>query len=128
MGIALGAFEFLMAEGAERPWSGRVLTLGRQDTSVSARDFRIAANRLGFPPPPLVNGITEPQQPLTDGQLFAALGFNSLSALDVSMYEGADIEHDLNARNYLPDASGPLIWCLMAARLNTSSMCPPLLA
>lgn len=98
MGIALGAFEFLMAEGAARPWSGKVLTLGRQDTSVCAADLGRVADRYGVVLPPFVYQVWDQQDMLTDRQLFQALGFSSLLALDASTHEGADIWHDLNVR------------------------------
>lgn len=98
MGIAVGALDFLMAEGAARPWSGRVLTLGRQDTSVSGSDLCRVAVQLGVPLSPLVHRFADQPEALTDRQLFQALGFSSLSALDASLYEGADIAHDLNVR------------------------------
>ena len=98
MGIAVGALEFLMNEGIARPWSGRVLTLGRQDTSVSGSDLCRVAAEHSVTLSPSVHRLANQSTALTDRQLFHALGFSSLSALDASLYEGADIAHDLNKR------------------------------
>lgn len=96
MGIALGALRFLMQEGAIRPWSGELLTLGRQDTSVTPADFHAVAHEVGF-------SIARSRMPadstacLSDRQLFAGLGFDNVLALDANAHEGADILHDLNS-------------------------------
>lgn len=95
MGIALGALRVLMEEGLVRPWSGQVLTLGRQQTSVTPADFRVIADELGL-------SLTRPlprdsSAYLSDRQLFTGLGFDDVVALDARDHEGSDILHDLNS-------------------------------
>jgi len=102
MGIAVGALEFLMNEGAARPWTGHVLTLGRQDTSVSGSDLCRVAAEHKLTLPPSLQRLAEQSTALTDHQLFHALGFSSVSAMDANLYEGADIAHDLNKREIPP--------------------------
>jgi hypothetical protein len=94
MGIALGALQFLLQEGAVRPWRGSVLTLGRQDTSFGAKQFNQMAQRFCTGSyRPSVHG-NDPI--INDRRLFEGLGFSELHALDLNTYEGADIVHDLN--------------------------------
>jgi SAM-dependent methyltransferase len=99
MGIAAGALPFLLDEGAALPWSGRLLTLGRQDVSFSAEQLVEAARRAG---------CTLDQASLSAGTatgewFFRALGFASVNVMDANPYESADIVFDLNSRD-IPDS------------------------
>lgn len=95
MGLATGLMPFLMREGAQRPWSGDVLTLGRQNIAVSGSDL----NRLNADASLrcLVQQPADSDVRLSDHQLFRALGFDQVFALDISAYESADFIVDLNA-------------------------------
>jgi SAM-dependent methyltransferase len=93
-----------MEEGSVRPWSGEVLTLGRQQTSVTCADFRALANEVCFPVAQS-RLPTGPDAPLSDQQLFRGLGFDQIAALDASAHEGADILHDLNNSDVPPNCS-----------------------
>jgi len=88
MGIALAAAQLLADEHHRARFSGRALTLGRQDVSLSvpalARYVRARGIGLG------------PMARADDRSLFSALGFDALDALDASDFEGASIVHDLN--------------------------------
>ena len=105
MGIAVGALQFLMEEGAVRPWAGEVLTLGRQLTAVTADAFLDLARELGYSPPPQIHSV-ERHVVLSDRELFEGLGFGRLCALDASAYEKPEIVHDLNDTNISADLVG----------------------
>jgi hypothetical protein len=73
-------------------FEGTLLTLGRQDVTVSPAELRSIAARCGFP-------LAEPVPDgglLSDQALFHALGFTEVQSLDADGYEGARIIHDLN--------------------------------
>ena len=97
----------LIREHARRPFSGPVLTLGRQGVTATPDDVRRALRREGVAPaawPP--DGSWQPKIPAwqgtwrqrfaSDEALFGLLGIGPLHALDRSAGEGADIVHDLN--------------------------------
>lgn len=101
MGIGKPTLNFLLAEHRLRPFSGTVLTLGRQDIRFSKEYLAYTAKMLG------INLLPVPMQPsskpelaargaISDESLFRALGCSSLRALDVSPYEGAEIIWNLN--------------------------------
>lgn len=95
MGLATGLMPFLMQEGARRPWSGDVLTLGRQNIAVTGKDL----TRLNADPSLrcLVRQPISSDDRLSDHQLFRALGFDRVFALDINAYENADYIVDMNA-------------------------------
>lgn len=88
MGIALAAAQLLVEEHRRARFSGRALTLGRQDLALSIPSLaRFARDR----------GVALRDAPTADDQgLFHALGFDALDALDASDFEGAAVVHDLN--------------------------------
>lgn len=96
MGIARAAVELLLREHARSAFSGALLQLGRQSVEVDGAGLRGLAARTG------ARVGAAPEGPLDDRALFAAMGFERVSALDVSAFEGADVIHDLNAP--LPEA------------------------
>ena len=105
MGIAIGALRFLMEEGVARPWSGQVLTLGRQLTAVTAGASTRLAREAGFAARPW-GDARDDNDNLSDVQLFAGLGFDRLLALDANLYEKPDIVHDLNRAEIPENLSG----------------------
>lgn len=78
-----------------RAFSGSLLTLGRQDVTVSADEARRIADRCRFS----LSGSLSGDGALSDDALFRALGFADLWSLDADGYEGARIIHDLNNPN-----------------------------
>lgn len=68
-----------------------MLQLGRQALEADGAGLRHLAARASAPLGPVADG------PLDDGAFFPALGFDAVSALDVSGFEWADVLHDLNA-------------------------------
>lgn len=102
MGLAKGAIKVLLEEGTQRPFTGRVLTLGRQDIWVSydmlqefALNFRYELSpcevTLSKKPEFASNGY------ISDECLFKSIGFSDLKSLDFSEYEAADYIYDLNS-------------------------------
>lgn len=105
MGIAVGALQFLMEEGAARPWSGEVLTLGRQLTAVTRRACARVARESGLPTHTRKT-VCDDDDILSDVELFEELGFSRLLALDANPYEKPDIVHDLNHAEIPQDLIG----------------------
>lgn len=91
MGIAPAAVELMLIERARSNFQGSVLQLGRQSVELDGAGLRALARRRGC------SLCASPEGPLDDRALFTALGFDAVSALDASDFEGADIVHDLNA-------------------------------
>lgn len=80
-----------------RALQGTLLTLGRQDVTVSPAELRYVAARCKFSLSSTPDGDA-----LSDDTLFRALGFEEVHSLDASGYEGARIIHDLNSPNPPP--------------------------
>ncbi|MBK5256140.1 MAG: hypothetical protein JJE39_08920 [Vicinamibacteria bacterium] len=93
----------VLREHKRRPWSGHGLCLGQADvyftepsliamaTSAGVELTRGSAPSLSHRPDLAAKGY------LSRETLFASLGFSRVSALDVSTFEGADIQFDLNS-------------------------------
>ena len=83
-------------------FAGTLLTLGRQDVTVSADEARRIADRcrFTFSRPLPSDGV------LSDDALFRAFGFTDVWSLDADRYEGARIIHDLNTPDPPPGAEG----------------------
>jgi SAM-dependent methyltransferase len=102
MGIATGTFQQLLQEHRLRPFTGNLLTLGKQDVYLTAEDVQywtryygvqaadVSAPELAAKPEFAANRYLE------DRTLFAYLGVHAES-LDASPYEGCDHVADLNA-------------------------------
>ncbi len=105
MGIAVGVLQFLMEEGVLRPWSGQVLTLGRQATAVDENSFVALADKLSYVARPL-RVADERHGAISDQELFAGLGFDRLLALDANAYERPDVVCDLNKSEIPPQLIG----------------------
>jgi SAM-dependent methyltransferase len=102
MGIPRGTARLLLDEAKARPFSGRVLLLGRGSVYFDIADLRgwaaaqgvtladVPENELSHDPALAATGC------LADRTLFRRLGFDEVRSLDVSPWEGAEIVHDLN--------------------------------
>src|SRR5581483_3040143 len=94
MGIAYGALRFFFEEGRQQRWTGRVLTLGRQDTAFSLKQLMQAAKDAGYELTPFSRSSGNSTVP--HDAFFRLLGFDGVDVLDASDFEGANIIHDLN--------------------------------
>jgi SAM-dependent methyltransferase len=92
MGIAYPTARFLVdaSRGAN---FGRTLTLGRQRLYLNKADLACLARQGGFD----ASTIERCAGPWADDFLQAFAGASSVSALDYSAYEQADVIHDMNA-------------------------------
>ncbi len=86
MGLSRAAAHFLIDTVEQLELSGSILTLGRQDLGFDINDL----------PEKIAKKIKDNK--LTDKSFFKALGFNDVSVLDFSDYEGAELIGDLNAQ------------------------------
>jgi len=74
---------------------GRVLTVGRQEIYLHPNEYRRLA--LEFPnEASALNALATTELEYADEFLGTVLGAESISAIDLSDYQGADIVHDLN--------------------------------
>lgn len=101
MGLAKAAVHLLMIEAARRPFSGRIVTLGRQHVYVTAAETQSLAQRAGITLRPLpVELHREPslaaQGFVSDDWLLTSLGFDEVVRVDYSNYEQVEVELDLN--------------------------------
>jgi SAM-dependent methyltransferase len=106
MGIGRGGARLLLAEAAKRPFSGRVLQLGRQHLFFNKRDLEgwaaihgvqlsaefVNANKR----PPLLDASF-----IDDGSFFARIGFSQVESCDISIDEAPTYAFDLNGQ--IPD-------------------------
>jgi hypothetical protein len=103
MGILRGIAALMIDEHQARPFTGRLLQLGRQEIFFTAADLaRIAAQR-GFTPAnrAALAAIDDPRRPLTDREFFGAFDFSAIAAADYSDFDGAELVYDMN-RDDLP--------------------------
>ncbi|HEX9782341.1 MAG TPA: class I SAM-dependent methyltransferase [Opitutaceae bacterium] len=101
MGIATGTFQLLLQEHRLRPFSGSLLTLGKQDIFLTSADVEywtdyhdVARTVPEFVIPPVKAEFFE-RGCLSDKTLFGTLGVD-VESLDASDYEGCDHVADLN--------------------------------
>jgi SAM-dependent methyltransferase len=96
MAIDAADLPLIFGEAKRRAFSGSVLTLGRQDVTLTPATLcRVAeqcAYALARPPPATIL----PDERLDDVALLRALGFDRVDSMDVDGYEGATVIHDLN--------------------------------
>ncbi len=98
MAIDAADMPLILREAMVRPFGGALLTLGKQDVTVTPAQLRAAARRVGATLPRVAALEARAHDgSLDDATLFKALGFASVDSMDVSGYEGATILHDLNA-------------------------------
>ncbi|HLP07699.1 MAG TPA: methyltransferase domain-containing protein [Opitutaceae bacterium] len=102
MGIATGTFQQLLQEHRQRPFTGRLLTLGKQDIYLTAQDLSFWTAYYGVPTVggPEFEYSAKPDFAalgrLSDREVFRRLGA-TLESLDASDYEGCDHVADLNS-------------------------------
>lgn len=93
----------IMEEHRNRPFSGNLLLLGQGDVYFTQSTFERMARTAKVQ---LKEGVTHEPSHLkalaekgymSGTSLFRQLGFNTVSVSDVSTYEGADIQFDLNS-------------------------------
>lgn len=91
-----------MQEGLNKPFTGHLITLGRQDISATYDEVVQLAKKIAYPLHP-VPEIAYSEKPgmreerfLSDRTLFGLLGFKEMKSMDASNYENADIVFDLN--------------------------------
>ena len=99
MGLAIASTRFLVKARHSGVQFDHVLTLGRQNMVLSPRRVENILREFGFWPPPV--GVAEfhrrMQEPSQRFDTFArALGAQTVTACDMSGYEGATLVHDLN--------------------------------
>jgi SAM-dependent methyltransferase len=103
MGLVKPALRFIAREHRRKPFTGPILTLGRQDLLPTMDAIRALLIYEGITPASaragtdVASGIgardkTEPR----DVAFFKLLGVIEVLVLDYSPYEGAEIVHDLN--------------------------------
>jgi hypothetical protein len=102
VGIPRGSARLLLEEGKRRPFEGELLQLGRSSIYFTGSELERWARRHRFTLRP---GVPEghshdpqlaAQGCLDDRTFFARLGFDRVSASDISPWEGADHLFDLN--------------------------------
>ena len=103
MGIAPYVAEAIIREHKFKPIRGDVLLLGRQTMLFSPDEAIAMLRRLGVEPAPLTEPIIDRRTLASQGKacirddaFFRLLGVSTISALDHTDYEGAEIIHDLN--------------------------------
>lgn len=102
MGIPRGTARLLLEEAKRRPFGGSILQLGRSSVYLTQGELARWAGRHGveLAPVPEVSLSHDPrlaaQGCLSDESFFRQLGFDRVSACDVSDWEGADVLADLN--------------------------------
>ena len=107
MGLAKPALRFIVREHGRKPFSGPVLTLGRQHLFATLEEARTMMMMEGVAPSPLQPGErvdtnipewagTSHAHNVSDVVFFRLLGLADVQALDYSDFEGAEILHDLN--------------------------------
>lgn len=102
MGISKAGAKILLKEHCRRPFSGRALTLGKQDVHFSFADLESMASTFGVHlsenATPCVSLKPEyaAMSYLSDDSLFRLLGCSKCDSLDSSSYESASFLFDLN--------------------------------
>ncbi len=102
MGLGRAVISMLVREAAQRPFSGRIATLGRQHVYVTAEELIDMADlwKARLAPSP-IELHREPELArhgyLSDDTLFRRLGFSEVIRIDVSRYENCDELLDLNS-------------------------------
>lgn len=106
--ISEQVLELLLEETQRERFTGKLLTLGKQSSRISAEYLKKRAVTSGasltsdydFPPTIATSGGED--DCLDDVSILRALGASSVTSMDFSDYEGADVIYDLNRRQ-LPE-------------------------
>ena len=101
MGILKGVASLLLDVHAAKPFSGRVLQLGRQEILFSGADLIAMAAQRNLALPNREE-LSSANIKLTDAEFFRALGFSEIHILDHKDFGNPDVAYDLN-RDDLPD-------------------------
>ncbi len=102
MGISKATVKMLLKEASQRPFSGSILTLGRQGIWITFKDLQKIAYDFGvsLKDPGEITLLYNPEgrakNCISDQCLFKSLRFFECKTLDVSNYENADYIFDLN--------------------------------
>ena len=101
MGLARAAVHLLMTEASRRPFSGSIVTLGRQHVYVTADETVAMASeqgvRLASIPVELHRERSLSKQGfVSDDWLLKSLGFDEIVRVDYSGYESSEVIFDLN--------------------------------
>lgn len=107
MGLVKPALRFIAREHRRKPFTGPVLTLGRQDVPATMDEIRALLASEGITPAGLSRGEgartdvpscigTRHEADPRDVAFFKLLGVMEVLGLDYSPHEGAEIVHDLN--------------------------------
>ncbi len=108
MGLSKPFLRFIAYEHKKRPFTGPVLTLGRQSVQATLDEACQLLRSQGITPAPLPPGEgtrtnipgwfnTVREKNISDVAFFKLMGVTEVMALDYSDYEGVEIEHDLNS-------------------------------
>jgi SAM-dependent methyltransferase len=102
MGFVRGNMLPLLKEGVRKPFGGKLLLLGQGDIYFDLHHLKRMATIAGFtlddsvPVAPSHNPAFAAKGHPHCQTVFKMLGFESISVLDFSAFEGADVVHDLN--------------------------------
>lgn len=107
MGLQTAALRFLVREALRKPFSGSVLTLGRQCVYATFTQAVDICRQEGLTPARLPASLsltsnipswqgTPLARNISDVALFQLLGARAVTALDYSAFEGAELVFDLN--------------------------------
>lgn len=108
MGIGSGTIKLLMQEGLRQPFSGRVLTLGKQDIWSTYKDLKNISRKMKYPLNMRSEVELSPKKEMredkliSDRTLFSSLGFTDCFSIDFSDYEHANFLFDLNSKDLPP--------------------------
>jgi hypothetical protein len=112
MGLARAVLKLLLNESRRRPFTGRILTLGKQDIHFDQKCLVETAAEAGVTlEAPLEPAGAGGQGPAAVGAvpfqaLFKSLGFSQCESMDFSDFEKADILFDLNCSEAPPELLG----------------------
>ncbi|MDP2660647.1 MAG: class I SAM-dependent methyltransferase [Dehalococcoidia bacterium] len=100
MGLLPGSAQILLDLSREHSFAGSLLTLGKQNVLVTPDQWRAMANPLGDIP--TERHLRWNTDYITSDWFFKSLGFDAVASLDVSTYEGATYQRDLNKPGVSP--------------------------
>lgn len=102
MGIPISQARLLIREAKDRPYSGAILQLGKQNMGFTLASLQKVAAEEGFALRETrrageIDARTSNNE-FDDIQFFHSLGFESVTSLDINDFEGATFVHDLNVQ------------------------------
>jgi hypothetical protein len=96
MGIILNSAYLMIAEGCRKPYTGKVLQLGKQSVLISYAQMQSLAKHLKYLLTD-IGAVKDINAMLTDQQFFRLLGFSQVLSLEWGTDEAANYRWDLNA-------------------------------